>query len=472
MFHRVVSIVRSTGPSKGDLKLKSNQTLRPFLMSFNFYTNLIDSIKSRIGDNDSLLRKFLTGSFWAIYGNVAIKGFSLIASVIIARIMGSDSFGQLSIIKTTLSVFSLFATFGLGVAVTKFVAESKQASTNDLPYIIKAANTITAFTGLILGILIVVSAPFLSNEILKNQQLTDPLRISAIYLFFNALNVYQVGVIAGLGVFRDLARINLVMGIITLPILLTATYLGGLNGTLWGLSFHLIINWYLNRVLIRKKVSEMDVRIDKSKVYPVIKRLLQFSYPLAIKEIIYSICNWAVFYLLLVKTDFAQVGVFNSAYQLAQLILFIPASMLNVFLSVLTNHSDDSIDYNSLIKKNLVLTLIITACVAFGVILFSGLIYQFYGATYQGGEYVLYILTVATLPMSLIGVLEQVFISRSQPGLVTVFQFIIQLFILTSAFVFFYFSKKAESLAYAMLIGNALAVFIMYFYLRIRAVIK
>ena len=427
---------------------------------------MIKSITARFGREDAVIRKFLKGSFWAVYGNIAVKGFSLISSMIIARWVGSDTFGQLSIIKTTLSVFSLFATFGLGVTVTKFVAESKRLGDRELATTIKAANSITLFTGSVLGLVIVLFAPFISDSILANEGLTNPLRISGLYLFFNSLNVYQLGVIAGLEAFRQLARINLIMGFLTLPILLSATYFGGLEGTLWGLTIHLIINWYLNRALIIEKVAESGITVVKSKVSTRIKELVRFSYPLALKEIIYSLSNWAVFYLLLINTDFAQVGVFNSAYQLAQLILFLPASVLTVFLSILSHQTDNRQNYNQLIRKNLILTFIITAGVGLGIIVFSGFIYKFYGISYEGGEVILYILTVATIPMALIGVLEQVCISSSNPTQVTVFQFLIQFLILASTITLFHFYVSAESLAYAILIGNSISFAVMYYYLK------
>src|SRR5688572_3652430 len=108
--------------------------------------------------DNSLLKSFIKGSFWAVYGNVIAKGASLVASVFIARLLGSGSFGELSIIKTTLSVFSLFATFGLGVTLTKFIAESKKRGEAEVRTVISAANVITIFTGATLGLLIILFA--------------------------------------------------------------------------------------------------------------------------------------------------------------------------------------------------------------------------------------------------------------------------------------------------------------------------
>jgi O-antigen/teichoic acid export membrane protein len=421
---------------------------------------------NRFYPDDAVLKNFMKGSFWAVYGNVVVKGASLLASILIARLLGSSNFGELAVIKTTLSVFSLFATFGLGVSITKFVAESRKNNVNDLGNIISAANTITISTGLFLGLLLVVFAPVISIRILHAESLVTPLRISGVYLFFNALNVYQVGVIAGLEAFRELARINLIIGIITLPVLLTTTYLLGLNGTLAGLTINLIVNWFLNKLLIRKRISELNVTLSYKSRREDILLLLRFSYPLALKEIIYSLSGWVCIYLLLVKTDYGQVGIFNSANQLSQLILFLPASILSVFLALLSNQLGDRQNFNKLVRKNILFNVATTAIIGVVLVLLSKVIYQFYGETYAGGEYVLYILIAATIPMSVIGVFEQVCISNSRPGLVTYFQLIIQMLILITLFGLFYFNSSATSLAFAFLAGNLVAMTVMYIYLR------
>lgn len=427
---------------------------------------------SRFYPEDAVLMNFMKGSFWAVYGNVVVKGASLLASILIARLLGSSNFGELAVIKTTLSVFSLFATFGLGVSITKFVAEGRKNNVNDLGNIIAAANTITISTGLFLGLLIVMFAPLISISILHSESLITPLRISGVYLFFNALNVYQVGVIAGLEAFRELARINFIIGIITLPILLTTTYLFGLNGTLAGLTINLIVNWFLNKLLIRKRISELNVILSYTSRREDIRRLLKFSYPLALKEIIYSLSGWACIYLLLVKTDYGEVGIFNSANQLSQLILFLPASILSVFLALLSNQLGDRQNFNKLVRKNILFNVATTTTIGVVMVFLTKVIYQFYGETYSGGENVLYILIAATIPMSVIGVFEQVCISNSRPGLVTYFQLLIQFLILITLFGLFSFDSSATSLAFAFLAGNLVAMTIMYIYLRKNEILK
>lgn len=422
----------------------------------------LKSFTDKFYPKDSVLRSFVKGSFWAVYGNVAVKGFSFLASIIITRLLGSTIFGELSIIKTTLSVFSLLASFGLGVTVTKFVAEKRNNNPTELGTFISAANTVTIVSGLFFGCALTIFSNFISTHLLRSPNLIVPLRISAIYLFFNAITVYQVGVISGLGAFKELARINLIVGIITLPVLLVTTYFFGLNGTLSGLSLNLVINWGLNHVLIKAKTIELGVRMNYENLRSQINQILLFSYPLALKEIIYSLSNWACFYLLLIRTNYDQVGVFNSANQLSQLILFLPSSLLSVLLSFLSRQSNDIIGYKTLLKRHILLTLVVTFSIGIVIAMMSGLIYEFYGQSYRGGERVLYILIAATLPMSLVGIFEQVYISNSRPGLITIFQILIQILILSSAFVFFIINSAATSLAFSILTGYSIATLIMY----------
>ena len=159
---------------------------------------------------DAILLSFIKGSLWTVYGNVVVKGFSFVASIFVARMLTSNTFGELTIIRTTLSLFSLFATFGLGITITKFVSQKKRNNINDTGKVIAAGKLIITFLGIVLGLSIIIFSPFICNEILKSSDLILPLQISGVYLFFNGLTVYQVGVITGLEGFKPLAKINFI----------------------------------------------------------------------------------------------------------------------------------------------------------------------------------------------------------------------------------------------------------------------
>ncbi|WP_282079812.1 oligosaccharide flippase family protein [Aquimarina algiphila] len=432
---------------------------------------MISKIKTYITSkilSDDILKKFISGAFWSVLGNVIVKGLSLVAGLFVAKLLGSISFGELSIIKSTLSVFGLLASFGLGFTITKLIGESLQKDAKQVGQVISAANVIIFISSFLFGLGLVLFAPLISIFLYKNESLIIPLRLSGVFLFFNAINTYQLGLISGFQLFKGLARINTILGIVSFPIILLFTYFLGLKGTLIAMICNSMIGCSLNYSIIKKEQRIKGIVILYEKLYKRIRKILSFSLPLALREIIYSTGNWITYYLLLEKSDFGEVGIFNSANQLSQIILFLPGAILGVSLSMLSTHRENKKNYVSLVKKSLLFNFIIVVVVGVFIAIFSGLIYDFYGNSYQGGREVLYVLILCTIPMSFISVFEQICISSSKPNWVTIFTFLGQFSIIVSVVILFYFSEKALSLAYSYLIGYSTFAITMYLFLKKR----
>ncbi len=414
---------------------------------------------------NEIQNKLINSAFWAISGNIVIKGLSLVASLFIANFLGSNIFGELSMVKSTLSVFGLIASFGLEFTATKLIAESIQKNKEKVGEIISAISLVN-FVFALLSCLILICFSFLiSVYIFENEHLAVSLRIGGIFLFFYILNRYQLGVVAGLQLFKAMTKVNVVIGIISFPVLLFFTYSLGLNGSLLSLLINMAVSWLLTHILINKELNRLGILISYKKlVSSKIIATLRFSLPLAIKEMIYSLGVWFTHYLLLIKTDFIEVGIFNSANQLSQIALFIPGAISSVVLSVLSEQKNTPKVYSSSVKKSIKLNFLVTCLAASIIFLFSDIIYTVYGTSYEGGEYVLYVLLFAVIPMAITDVLDRVCISKSRPDLVSFFSLFRQVTIILSSFLFFYFYEKAISLAFSYLAGYNFSLVVMLIY--------
>ena len=233
------------------------------------------------------------------------------------------------------------------------------------------------------------------------------------------------------------------------------------------MSLNMSIGCFLNNALIKKNLKSSGITIFYRNLKKRVKNILIFSFPLALKEIIYSSGNWITYYILLQKSNFSEVGIFNSANQLSQIILFLPIAILGVSLSMLSNHVDHNKNFIFLIKKSLLFNFIIVVIIGGLMAAFSGLIYDFYGESYSGGEEVLYILILTTIPMSFISVFEQVCISYSKTILVTAFTLLKYIIIISCVFFFFSFQPDAKALAISFLIGQMVIMISMFLYLKV-----
>ena len=75
--------------------------------------------------SDSIAMHFAIGAFWALVGAVVSRGLTLASSVLAGRLLGTKGFGEVGMIQGTQGLFGIVAGAGLGLAATKFVAESR-----------------------------------------------------------------------------------------------------------------------------------------------------------------------------------------------------------------------------------------------------------------------------------------------------------------------------------------------------------
>src|SRR5512135_1086120 len=72
--------------------------------------------------SSSLGYRLAHGAFWSMTGAGVSQAMMLLSSIVVARILGRQQFGEFGIINNTIGMFGIFAGFGLGMTATKYVA--------------------------------------------------------------------------------------------------------------------------------------------------------------------------------------------------------------------------------------------------------------------------------------------------------------------------------------------------------------
>ena len=128
--------------------------------------------------------RITSAAFWSLTGAVISQSLLILTSIIVARILGLEEFGELGIIRSTISMFSVFAGFGLGLTATKYVAELKIKDKEKTGKIIGLTTLFAVAAGFVIAIIIFVFASFIAETTLNSPHLVDELRFSAVILFF------------------------------------------------------------------------------------------------------------------------------------------------------------------------------------------------------------------------------------------------------------------------------------------------
>ncbi|MBI5540802.1 MAG: oligosaccharide flippase family protein [Bacteroidia bacterium] len=372
--------------------------------------------------NRLLKSKLINDSFWALFGNIVGKGLALAAGIIVARFLGKDIYGEYGIIRNTLMSLTIFSTFGLGYTATKYVAEYKNSKPEYIKIILKYCINITLIVSGIMALLLLISANYISENILNAPHLTIPLRLVAVWIVFNAVTTTHIGFLAGFNEFKGMTRVNTITGVATFITSLVFTYLWKLEGALIALLISQILNWYLNLILVKKHKSKLFS--DELSKKNLIKEIINFSFPVALQEATYSITTWLTSLILIKLSGYGQLGLFSAAIQWNAIILFIPGILRNVILSHLSESVNNQNQHIRVLKLTLFINFLVTFTLSIAVFLMSDLIVGFYGSTFIGLKEVIRFAIIITIFSSLTNVYTQAYLSKGKSWLIFFIRFI------------------------------------------------
>lgn len=350
-----------------------------------------------MGINKTLLysiknNKFFKDSFWAVFGNGLGNGFLLFAGILIARFLGKELYGEYGVVKTTMFYIASFATLGLGVTSTKYIATLLNSKPIHVKNVIHDAMTITVIFSSIIAIIIFIIAPFIAN-LLNEEQLVLALRALSVVIIFKAITTTQIGVLAGFKEFKTIAFNSLSSGLLMLVICVPLTYFWGLKGALLSLLFSQIFNSIVNYMGIKRKSRSFSY-VEKVSYK---KELAYFSFPVALQESSFAICNWAAIMLLTKLSSMGEVGLYTASAQWNSIITMIPGLLINVILSYLSSSINNSIKHKKTLKLMLRINFF-TTIIPFVIVYFlADFIASFYGKSFEGMPSVLRILTFSTI---------------------------------------------------------------------------
>ena len=403
---------------------------------------------------DKLTGRVIRGSFWALAGSLIFKGFFLVSSIVVARILGRSQYGELGIIQSTINMFASFAGFGLGVTSTKYVAEMRDVNPEKAGNFIASSNIVAALIGFCFTSFFIVLSPVIAERLIDAPDLADEMRLGSLMLFFSAINGAQSGAMAGFENFKDIAKINISVGLFSLPVQILLTLNFGLNGAIAGFGLTYFFQCILNYFFLRKTANRFNIRIRIGKSLKNISYLWEFSIPAFLGGIIVSMALWYANTILVTQVNgFNEMAVFNAASQWQNIVLFIPMAISQISLP-LFSHSKNNIEkFTKFIKYNIILNLSICLTLAAIFALFSKYIMQSYGYSFREGYIILIILSLTAVLISLNTVIGQVIAGIGKMWIGFVINLLWAAVFLYLAFHFFNVRAGAKGLALAMLIS-------------------
>ena len=365
--------------------------------------------------SESIATRFAIGAFWALVGAVLSRGLTLASSVLAGRLLGTTGFGEIGMVQSTQGLFGVVAGAGLGLAATKFVAEFRSTDSARTGRCVTLATTIALVSGALMALVLLALSGVMAGGVLRAPHLTAELRIATGLVLFGTINGVQTGALVGFGDFRTLAVLNTIRGICLCGFLIAGIALDGVRGGVVGLVLTEAVAVLANHLALRRVRPATVAWPDRRAAWGELGLMCRFSGWSLLGSVCTLSAMWFANLVLVAQPDgYGALGVFNAAERWRQLLLFLPASLSPVILTMLSNlHGRSEPDaYRRLFGLNLAVSVGAVVIPSMAVMWWAAPAMGLFGDEYAGGRTTLVILSASSVAVVLNNLFGQVLVSR------------------------------------------------------------
>jgi O-antigen/teichoic acid export membrane protein len=327
------------------------------------------------------------GAFWSFTGAVISRGLTFVASILVARILGRTGYGEVGMVQSTVGLFGSLAGFGMGLTATKHVAEFCQSDPNRAGRVVTLAGLVALLTAGPMALGLLALAPWLAVHTIGAPHLAGALRIGAGLLLLGALNGAQTGALAGFEAFKTIAQVNLLVGLISFPILVSGAYFGGSVGMVWALTINMGANWLLNHIALRAEAHRHGVPLAFRHCRRELPMVWSFSLPATLGSAMVVPVTWACYTILVHQPQgYGQLGVYSAIQYIKQIPEVLLAVLMVPLLPVLSERfaAREIASYNRTLSCAFGLSLGLIVPVSLLQTALPSLTLLFLGPDYQG----------------------------------------------------------------------------------------
>jgi O-antigen/teichoic acid export membrane protein len=400
-------------------------------------------------------RRFANGAIWGGVGAAGSRVITVAASFFLARILGQVGFGEYGMVNSTAAMIGSLAGMGLGLTVTKHVAEFRSTDPDKVGRILALSLTVTMASAVIYGVASVLLAPWLAEKTLAAPNLAPLLQISAITVALGVVNGVQTSSLAGIEAFRPICYINIGTGILQTVMVVAGAWAWGLKGAVIAMAAGMVPTVMVTRWVISREWRRFNIRMQWREALQEWRVLVNFSLPTFLTILFIGPVYWACnAFLANQPNGYAELGIFNAGTQWQGAVQMLPGLVGTAMIPLMSERigARDRTGALHVMKKMIRINALIVVPIAVVVSLLSPLIMSGYGGSFVHGYRTIVLLSITAAISTIFSVpISQFFAAAGQMWLTLALNIIGSLAILIASF--FMARWGAEGLSGARLLS-------------------
>ena len=327
----------------------------------------------------------ISNIFLMLGGTLAARGAQIVALTISARYMSVSEFGEIGIIRTFLATAGLATAASFATTATRYIAAGENDQESD-----KIGDVLSAiFYGILICLALVVSAITvwrheLSIYLFGSDIYGKEISLCAVVIAINSMATFLLGVLAGSSKFLNIAKANLITGMVGVPLIVWLAIEYKLLGAViafGAINFvTLVAAWtYTNKEVMLAAIWRRNVLenlIDMRKIF------FHFSGPSFLASALVTPVLLITQALVIRSNNGSEnLGVFVAAMNVGLMSLIVTQVVGQViYPHVIKNHSAKSELFEF---KNLTSTWLVGIVINYPVLVFSHELMSAYGEQYS-----------------------------------------------------------------------------------------
>lgn len=358
------------------------------------------SYKERFLLTKNIRDRLFSGAFWNFFGTVASRGFTILAGMMAARILGEELYGEVGVIQNSITMFQVLASFSVGLTCSKYVAELKETDPYNAGGIIGFSLIFSVCSGLIVGGAFFLFSPFLAENVLNRSDIVESLKISSVLLVLGAWNGVQTGTLSGFEAFRSQSITNFASGMITFLCIVGGAYIQKTNGVIIGMIIGLFSQCCFNSYIVRKYLTKYKISVHFCDLKKRLNLLYKFSMPAMLSGVTHWGSVWVGNVMLVNHHDgYVQMGIYSASYQWLGMMLFFPSIITNTILPIMSERKgvNDHDSMKNVLFFSIKISFKVLVPICFILMIFSPNIMKFYGNGFENSWPVLVVIVLMSL---------------------------------------------------------------------------
>jgi O-antigen/teichoic acid export membrane protein len=351
-------------------------------------TTSIYRIRERCMPSGSLGDRVLCGVSWSLAGSAAQLGAGMVISVICGRLLGSQGFGELSMVRNTALLLAGLAGSGLGTAATKLAAELRSVDQTRMGRLIGNLTAVCGALGCVMTVICLCLSGPIASYGLNASDLAPSIQMISIIIPFQMLQGLQTGILSGFESFRSLARLIIIDTVAALAVVPFGIMLFGLNGAICGYVVVAALGCLTRWLTLSSKCLQDGITVRLDLRLPELGLLWSGTTPLVVLWIVWQSCDWLARLPLAHQTGgYSELGVFTAAMSLCSVVIFLPQQVSSVGFPILANllGTGDRQGFRQTMRAMWLYTGVAAVLTALPFILLSKVVMNLYGAEYVDG---------------------------------------------------------------------------------------